>query len=116
MVKSYVPERGDIVWLTFSPTIGHEQGGHRPALIVTQKIFNVRHRLAFVIPISSKQKGYSDEIPFSNEHISGALLVAHSRSIDWYARSVKYITRIDNVTLLEAQEQLDTYLIKNDAD
>lgn len=111
-MKVYVPERGDIVWLTFDPTIGHEQGGHRPALVITQKIFNARHRLAFVIPISSKAKGYSDEIPFSNDYISGALLVAHSRSIDWQARHIKYITRIDNVALLEAQERLDTYFIK----
>ena len=112
-MKSYVPERGDIIWLTFDPTIGHEQGGHRPALVVTQKIFNARHHLAFVIPISSKQKGYSDEVSFSNEHISGALLVAHARSIDWRARHAKYIARIGNAVLLEAQEQLDTYLIKN---
>ncbi|MDO8552523.1 MAG: type II toxin-antitoxin system PemK/MazF family toxin [bacterium] len=110
--KAYVPERGDIVWLTFDPTVGHEQGGHRPALVMTQKIFNARHRLAFVIPISSKAKGYSDEIPFFNEHISGALLVAHSRSIDWHVRHIRFIARVDNSVLLEAQERLDTYLIK----
>ncbi|MDP3965316.1 MAG: type II toxin-antitoxin system PemK/MazF family toxin [bacterium] len=116
MVKSYVPERGDMVWLTFDPTIGHEQGGHRPALVVTQKIFNARHRLAFVIPISSKAKGYSDEVPFFNEHISGALLVAHSRSIDWHARRAEYVAKIDDSALLEAQERLETYLIKKDVD
>lgn len=111
MVKAYVPERGDIVWLMFDPTLGHEQGGHRPALVITKRIFNTRHRLAFVIPISSKIKGYSDEIPFSTDLISGAILVAHARSIDWQARKIEFITRVDDSTLLETQDRLDTYLI-----
>ncbi|HEY4517195.1 MAG TPA: type II toxin-antitoxin system PemK/MazF family toxin [Candidatus Paceibacterota bacterium] len=111
MVKAYVPERGDMVWLTFDPTLGHEQGGHRPALVITRRIFNARHGVAFVIPISSKVKGYSDEIPFSTDRISGAILVAHARSIDWRARHIEFITRIDGPTLSETQDRLDTYLI-----
>jgi len=112
MVRGYVPERGDIVWLTFDPTVGHEQGGHRPALVITQKVFNARHGLAFVTPISSKAKGYSDEVSFSTDRISGAILVAHARSIDWQTRRIEYIARIDDPTLLEVQDRLDTYLIK----
>jgi mRNA interferase MazF len=111
MVKTYLPDRSDIVWLTFDPTLGHEQGGHRPALVVTQKVFNKRG-LAFVIPISSKVKGYSDEVEFSAERISGALLVANGRFIDWHARKAEYIAKIDSVTLLEVQDHLDTYLIQ----
>lgn len=111
MVKGYIPERGDIVWLTFDPTRGHEQGGHRPALVITQKMFNARHGLAFVIPISSKVKGYSDEVSFSTDCIGGAILVAHSRSVDWQARHIEYIARIDAPTLLEVQDRLDVYLI-----
>jgi len=113
MVKRSVPERGDIVWLTFDSAVGHEQGGHRPALVITQKIFNERHGLAFVVPISSKAKGYSDEVPFSTDRISGAILVAHSRSINWRARHIEHVARIDAPTLLEVQDRLDIYLIKN---
>jgi|SRR3989344_2834535 len=112
--RAYVPERGDIVWLTFDPTLGHEQAGHRPALVITRRIFNARHNVAFVIPISSKIKGYSDEIPFSTDRISGAILVAHARSIDWHARRIEFITTIDDSTLSETQERLDTYLINKE--
>jgi mRNA interferase MazF len=112
MVKAYVPERGDIIWLTLDPTAGHEQRGRRPVLVLTQKLFNSKHGLAFVVPITSKAKGYSDEVPFHTDHITGALLVAHARSIDWRARNVEFVTRIDNPTLFEVQEYLDVYLIK----
>ena len=36
----YVPEAGDIVWLNFTPQAGHEQAGHRPALVPSPAAYN----------------------------------------------------------------------------
>jgi mRNA interferase MazF len=57
MVDQYVPERGDIVKLNFDSTLGREQAGYRPALIVTTREFNQATRLALACPITSKIKG-----------------------------------------------------------
>ena len=54
----YVPERGDLVWLSFDPQAGHEQAGRRPALVLTRSAYNRRSGLAIVCPITRTAKGY----------------------------------------------------------
>jgi hypothetical protein len=46
-VAEYVPDVGDIVWLQFDPQAGHEQAGHRPALVLTPARYNARHCVDF---------------------------------------------------------------------
>lgn len=60
--KSYVPERGDLVWLEFSPQSGREQAGRRPAIVISPSFYNSAARLALVCPITSKVKGYPFEV------------------------------------------------------
>ena len=60
--KRYVPERGHIVWLDFNPQAGHEQAGHRPALVISPKSYNEKAGLLVACPIASKIKNYK----FSN--------------------------------------------------
>jgi mRNA interferase MazF len=62
MAASYVPERGDLVWLQFDPQAGHEQAGQRPALVVSPKSYNRRVGLALFCPITSRTKGYPFEV------------------------------------------------------
>ena len=47
---SYVPEVGDIIWLEFDPQAGHEQAGHRPAVVLTPKAYNVSIRPSHLPP------------------------------------------------------------------
>jgi mRNA interferase MazF len=81
-----VPERGDVVWLAFSPQAGREQAGRRPALVLTPASFNGRTGLAFVCPITSRVKGYPFEVMLRAGDISGVALVDQLRSLDWRAR------------------------------
>jgi mRNA interferase MazF len=62
MPASYVPDRGDLVWLEFTPQAGSEQAGKRPALIMSPKTYNKKVGLALVCPVTSRIKGYPFEV------------------------------------------------------
>jgi len=92
MVKPiYIPERGDIVWLTFDPTLGHEQAGRRPAFVMTRKAYNKRTGLMIACPITKKEKGYSGEATIKGTAVIGAALVDQLQSCDWKARRATFI-------------------------
>lgn len=94
---NYTPKRGDIVWLSFDPQAGHEQAGTRPALVLSPYAYNAKLGLALVCPITSKVKGYSFEIPITDETpINGVILSDHVKSVDWRARKVKFICEAPN--------------------
>ena len=90
--KKYVPNRGDIVWLDFDPRTGKEQAGHRPAIVISPKEFNALSSLVFVCPITSKVKGFSFEVPLTEEtKTEGVVLIHHLRSVDWKTRKIQFI-------------------------
>ena len=62
MTEPYVPEPGDLVWLSFDPQVGHEQDGRRPALVITRNSYNRRSGLAVVCPVTRTAKGYPFEV------------------------------------------------------
>lgn len=84
----YIPQRGDIIWLDFDPTLGSEQSGRRPALVLTSFDYNVRSGLCVVCPITSKAKGYPFEVPLPDDcPISGVCLADHIKSQDLRVRN-----------------------------
>ena len=83
-MSRYVPDEGDIVWMQFSPTVGREQSGRRPAVVLTKAEYNRRSGLMFCTPMTSRVKGYPFEVAVSG----GVALVDHSRSIDWEGRGI----------------------------
>jgi mRNA interferase MazF len=83
----YVPDSGDLVWLSFDPQAGRERAGRRPALILSPASYNGRTGLALACPITSQVKGYPFEVaPPAGLAGSGVVLADHVRSIDWRAR------------------------------
>lgn len=93
MVKQiYIPEQGDIVYFNFSPSVGREQKGVRPAVVISRSVFNKSSGLAVVCPITSKQKFYPFEILIEVGKISGVVLVDQARAIDYVAREFKFIS------------------------
>jgi len=92
-VKVYVPKPGDLVWLEFNPQSGHEQAGHRPAIVLSKKEYNEKTGLAIFCPITSKVKGYPFEVFLEGKKVSGAVLSDQVKSLDWKARKVKYIEK-----------------------
>lgn len=85
-MAEYVPDAGDIVWLTFDPQSGKEQAGRRPALILSPRSYNGRAGLALVCPLTTQIKGYPFEVPLEFGGVSGAILADHLRSADWRTR------------------------------
>jgi mRNA interferase MazF len=92
MFKKYVPDRGDVVWIDFDPQAGHEQRGHRPALVISKKLYNKNTNLALFCPITSKEKGFSFEVPLpSDAMITGVVLSDQVKNLDWKARKAEYV-------------------------
>jgi len=84
-----VPEAGDIVWLRFSPEAGHEQSGHRPAVVVSPSAYNGRTNLMICCPMTTQIKGYPFEVPVAGKRPS-AVLADQVKSLDWVERKAKY--------------------------
>ena len=99
--SSYVPGRGDIVWLTFNPQAGHEQAGRRPALVLSPASYNGKTGLALFCPITSQVKGYPFEVPVPDGlTVNGVVLADQVKSLDWQARQAECICKVpENVTL-----------------
>ena len=85
--KQYVPDRGDLVWLDFTPHAGHEQGGRRPALVVSPRAYNAKAKLMLACPVTSHAKGYPFEVALPPSlPVTGVVLADHLRSVDYAAR------------------------------
>ena len=109
MAASYIPEAGDIVWLHFNPQAGHEQAGHRPALVVSPAAYNAKTGLMLCCPITTKIKGYPFEViiaanpasPASPANPASAILADQIKSLDWVARKASFKAKI---TLAQLEE------------
>ena len=84
----YVPEEGDIVWLHFDPHAGHEQAGHRPALVLSPAAYNGKTGLMLCCPMTTHIKGYPFEVLVSGRPPSAAL-ADQVKSLDWVVRKAK---------------------------
>jgi len=109
MVKEYMPKSGDIIFLDFNPTKGHEQSGKRPAIIVSNNVFNKHTGMVIVCPISSNTKEFPTHYELEDsKKIKGSVLCEHIRSIDYKTRNIKFVEKasdndyISVVTLLNA--------------
>jgi mRNA interferase MazF len=103
MVKSinYTPEKGDIVWLDFTPQLGHEQRGRRPAIVLSQKSYNNKIGLGLFCPITSKEKGYPFEVKIIGKKINGCVLSDQVKSLDWKERNIEFIEKCKDEEILE---------------
>lgn len=100
--RAYVPDRGDIVKLSFDPQEGHEQAGYRPAIILSPAKYNNLSSLALMCPITSQSKGFLFEVRLMDEMItSGVILSDQVKSFDWQARRVKFVERAPDALIEE---------------
>jgi mRNA interferase MazF len=102
MTEFSAPDRGDIVWIDFDPQAGHEQGGRRPALIVSPRSYNRKVGLALLCPITSQRKGYPFETPLpKNLKVTGVVLADQVKSVDWHARRAEFCCKAPTATVLD---------------
>ncbi|MGE3062326.1 MAG: endoribonuclease MazF [bacterium] len=107
----YVPDRGDVVWLDFTPQTGHEQRGRRPALVVSSAIYNRKTNLALFCPITSKVKGYPFEVKIRNEDINGVILADQIKSLDWKARKSTLIYKAEKEIINRVMSLIESLLL-----
>lgn len=100
MAGRYVPEAGDIVWLQFDPQAGHEQAGHRPALVISPAAYNGKTGLMVCCPMTTQIKGYPFEVEIGDGR-SGVALADQVKSLDWIVRKAN---RKGKATPLELAE------------
>lgn len=108
MVKK-IPEKGSIVLVQFSPIEGHEQGGKRPALVLSSYEFNKRTPFLIVSPITSKVKNYPFEVPFPEGlKTKGVVLSDQIRTIDWHSRTTQIVGKapVHVVEMCQRNQQL----------
>jgi|SRR5271165_465131 len=99
MVARYVPQAGDIAWLDFDPQAGREQARRRPALVLTDQAYNRASGLVVVCPLTSKRKPYPFALQIVVDHVEGAVLVDHLKSMDWKARKAVFHSKADPALL-----------------
>ena len=82
-----MPNRGEVIWINLNPQAGHEQAGHRPALVLSPKAYNRKTGLALMCPITNQAKGYPFEVSLpAGSGATGVVLADQLRSLDWRAR------------------------------
>jgi mRNA interferase MazF len=106
---AYVPDAGDIVWLNFDPRAGHEQAGHRPALVLSPARYNSTRGMMVCCPMTSRLKGYVFEVVISTDPPS-AVLSDQIKSLDWRARGAQAKGKVDPHVLKEVQAKLRALL------
>ena len=109
MVGSYIPKQKDLVYVDFDPTLGHEQKGFRPAIVISNNTFNKHTKMVIVCLITSNEKEFPTHYLLnSTKVVNGSVLCEHIRSIDYETRNLKFIEKLtDNdyisiITLLNA--------------
>jgi mRNA interferase MazF len=99
MVKQYVPERNEIIWLDFEPTKGKEIGKYRPALVLSSKDYNRQTGLLICCPISTSIRGGATEVPVNNLDEPSVVAASLIQTLSWKDRKAKLITRAEKGVL-----------------
>lgn len=106
--RLYIPNRGDIVYLNFDPTLGYEQKGRRPAFVISLKIYNQRSSLALFMPIAKHQKNYPFEVPLPSElKTYGVILTDQIKSLDWRVRNIEFVESVPEEVIEEVQAKIE---------
>jgi mRNA interferase MazF len=113
--SNYVPDRGDLVWVTLNPIAGHEQAGRRPALVISPRSYNRKTGLCVLCPATRQAKGYAFEVEIANpDGTTSVLLADHLRNVDWKARHIQLMHRVSDAELSEVVARIEALLVSPD--
>ncbi len=108
--RAYVPDVGDVVWIEFDPQAGHEQAGHRPALVLSPLQYNRKTGLMVCCPLSSKVKGYPFEVQVEVDGQDCVVLSDQVKSLDWTVRRAKHKGAVAESAMLEVRGRIKALL------
>ncbi len=109
----YIPDRGDLVWLTFDPQAGREQSGRRPALVRSPQSYNQKSSLAILCPITSQVKANPFEVLLpTGSAVNGAILADHLKSLDWKARDAQRAGKAPASVLADVRARRSPLLLR----
>jgi mRNA interferase MazF len=109
VVKSYIPERGDIIKLSFSPQVGREQAGYRPAFVVSPAAYNRKSHFVLACPITNQIKGWKFEVILSKSmQTNGVVLADQVRVLDWQVRKAKFVEKATSDVMEEILAKIAT--------
>ena len=102
MVGKYIPKQGDICYMDFAPTKGHEQTGLRPAVVISKNSYNKLTNMVILCPITSNTKSFVTHFELnSTKKVKGSALCEHVRSVDHTARKLSYVEKSSKEELEE---------------
>jgi len=107
-VPRYVPKKGDLITLSFDPQTGHEQKGRRPALVVSNDLFNRHTGLAIVCPITNTDRRFPFHLAVpASSRVTGFVMVEQVKSVDYKIRRAKFIHRAPSEFLEDVLDLID---------
>ena len=109
--RGYVPDAGDVVWLEFDPQAGHEQAGHRPALVISPASYNVKTGLMVCCPMTTKVKGHPFEVLIQVDGLACAVLSDQVKSLDWRVRKAKKKAGVASEVMLHVRAKMKALLM-----
>lgn len=110
MPRAYVPDAGEVVWLEFDPQAGHEQAGHRPALVISPASYNAKTGLMVCCPMSTKIKGHPFEVVTQVDGVDCAVLSDQVKSLDWKVRRAKKKAVVSEDVLVHVRAKMKALL------
>ncbi len=111
--QNYIPQCGDVVWITLNPQTGHEQAGRRPAVVLSPRSYNGKTGLAILCPITNHVKGYPFEVCIpAGLPAAGVILSDQIKNLDWRIRNAELICTLPDETIFEILQKLNTLLSK----
>ncbi len=111
----YIPQKGDLVILTFDPQSGHEHKGRRPALVISNRLFNKHTGLTIVCPITNTRRNIPFHVPLPPQaSLTGYIMVEQVKSVDFTSRKIKFVERVPLETLIDVLGILDAAVYQDD--
>ena len=108
-MAAWVPDVGDVIWVQFDPQAGHEQAGHRPALVLSPARYNAKRGMLICCPMTSQIKGYVFEV-VASRNPSSVILADQIKSLDWRARGAMKKGRVSAEILADVRSKLKSLL------
>lgn len=109
--RGFVPDAGDVVWLEFDPQAGHEQAGHRPALVISPSHYNEKAGLMVCCPMSTRIIGYPFEVITEVDGVASAILSDQIKSLDWKVRRAKKKGTVPASVMMHVRAKIKALLV-----